>query len=245
MGQSERSQLSLFGGRSDEGHEDARSVVGFARWQDASAQALGPSSLTDRRQGRARSLDEVPHGAVMRVAIYGRKSTQDDENVQVQLTLCRDFAASKGWAVVQEFSDDGISGREFVHRPGFTAMLAGAKAKPSAFDAVVMRDEERFGRDQIRASYEMLRLTESGCRLFFYKTGEQVTLDSPTSKLIQGVKNFSAEDFAVKISYNTRENLHVMASKGWVTGTRTYGFDHLDVDAAGNPVLRDRRDHVE
>ena len=65
----------------------------------------------------------------MRAAIYGRKSTQDDENVQVQLKLCRDFAASKGWAVVQEFSDDGISGREFVHRPGFTAMLADAKKR--------------------------------------------------------------------------------------------------------------------
>ena len=50
-------------------------------------------------------------------AIYSRKSTEQDvtdaeKSVVRQIALARAFADSKGWTVIEEYVDDGISGRE-------------------------------------------------------------------------------------------------------------------------------------
>ena len=67
-----------------------------------------------------------------RAAIYARKSTDQNgvveanKSVTRQKELARAFALSRGWTVVAEYEDDGISGAEFEKRPGFQAMLAAA-----------------------------------------------------------------------------------------------------------------------
>src|SRR6266700_1156084 len=59
----------------------------------------------------------------MRAALYARKSQANEEAVAGQLANARAFAAAKGFTVVREFTDDGISGAELLDRPGFAALL--------------------------------------------------------------------------------------------------------------------------
>ena len=62
----------------------------------------------------------------MIAAIYARKSTEqngvgDEENsVTRQIEHARAYAAKRGWTVHDDYVyvDDGISGAEFVKRPG-------------------------------------------------------------------------------------------------------------------------------
>ena len=68
-------------------------------------------------------------------AIYARKSTEqsgvndEEKSVTRQIEHARVYAARKGWSVIEEhiYSDDGISGAEFVKRPGLIRLMNALK----------------------------------------------------------------------------------------------------------------------
>lgn len=62
-----------------------------------------------------------------RCAIYARVSTPD-QRVDNQLYDLRQFAAQRGFEVVAEFTDVGISGSK-SRRPGLDAMLRDARKR--------------------------------------------------------------------------------------------------------------------
>ena len=64
-------------------------------------------------------------------AVYARKSTEqnvsdEEKSITRQVERARAYAALKGWTVADEhvFSDDGISGGEFVKRPGLVRLIS-------------------------------------------------------------------------------------------------------------------------
>src|SRR5262245_61001734 len=99
---------------------------------------------------------DTPSSA-LRAAIYSRKSTEqsgvaeDAKSVTRQIEHATAYAERKGWTVATEhlFVDDGISGAEFVRRPGFARLLAALTPTPP-FSALVVSESSRLGRDTIR-----------------------------------------------------------------------------------------------
>lgn len=71
----------------------------------------------------------------MRAAIYARKSTEqtgvaaEARSVTRQIENAKAYAESKGWTVSDEhiYMDDGVSGAEFVKRPGFLRLMNALK----------------------------------------------------------------------------------------------------------------------
>jgi len=47
-----------------------------------------------------------------RVAIYGRVSTVAGQNVEMQLTELREYAARRGWQVIDEYVDHASGAKE-------------------------------------------------------------------------------------------------------------------------------------
>src|SRR5215813_590242 len=98
----------------------------------------------------------------MIAAIYARKSTEqngvadDAKSVTRQIDHARAYAERKGWHVAAEhiYSDDGISGAEFVKRPGFLRLMNALKPRP-AFHVLIMSEESRLGREQIETAYAL------------------------------------------------------------------------------------------
>jgi DNA invertase Pin-like site-specific DNA recombinase len=80
-----------------------------------------------------------------RCALYARLSVTKEESVSIarQLQSCRKYAEARGWEVVGEFIDDGVSAT--ANRPedrnGWAALLAA-----SDFDAVVIWKVDRLAR---------------------------------------------------------------------------------------------------
>lgn len=97
----------------------------------------------------------------MRVAIYARKSTPHEALVSDQLDRAREAAHAQGWTIVEELSDDGISGWERdARRPGFERVLELARER--AIDVVVVRALDRLAR---RNSYAWVDLETCGVRI--------------------------------------------------------------------------------
>lgn len=163
-----------------------------------------------------------------RACIYARRSREEQaESLKTQVDSATRFIAERGWELVRVFEESG-SRAEFVKRAGPGALLAAAETK--AFDVVVTRDETRLGGDMLRTGLLIQGLTDAGCRLVYYSTGEEVRADDSTGRLVIAVRNFSAELEREKVASRTRENLERKARSGLVAGGAVYGYRVVPTD---------------
>ena len=88
----------------------------------------------------------------MRVAIYARCSTAD-QSVDLQLDGLRDYAEARGFEIVEEYIDEGVSGAK-VKRPALDRLLADAHRR--RFDTVLVWKLDRLG----RSLSHLIRLVE-------------------------------------------------------------------------------------
>src|SRR5215207_7070297 len=100
----------------------------------------------------------------MIAAIYARKSTDQNvadeaKSVTRQIERARAYATRKGWTVADDhvYADDGISGAEFLKRPGFLRLMNCLKPR-ALFQVLIMSEESRLGREQIETAYALKQL---------------------------------------------------------------------------------------
>jgi DNA invertase Pin-like site-specific DNA recombinase len=135
------------------------------------------------------------------------------------------------------FVDSAISRAEFKKRPGLLAMLNSVEAKQ--FDVIVVRDDSRLGGDTYRTGLVIQNLLETGARLFYYYTEEEVTLEGTVDKFLIAARSFAAELEREKTAQRTHEHLLTKARRGLNVGGRVYGYDNVEVNEG------DRRVRVE
>ena len=174
----------------------------------------------------------------MIAAIYARKSTEQettDENKSVtrQVEYARAYARRKGWTVADEhiYVDDGISGTEFLKRPGFLRLMNTLKPRPS-FQVLIMSEESRLGREQIETAYALKQIVDAGVRLFFYQEDRERFLETPMDKAMLSLATFAAETERDKARQRTYDAMVRKAQARHVTGGKVYGYDNLEVLSA-------------
>lgn len=173
--------------------------------------------------------------AILRAAIYARKSnddngkTLDNKSITRQIENATAYAESKGFTVNPEhvFHDDGVSGAEFVKRPGLHELIKNTEE----FDVVIMSELSRMGRDADRTALYLIDLYESGKRIFYYLTDEEEKLDNATSKFMLKVKAYTSEIEREKASQRVADTLYRKARAGHVTGRPVFGYDHVPVES--------------
>src|SRR5690554_4730566 len=160
----------------------------------------------------------------MNAAIYARRSTDDlrdelSKSVDRQVQHARDYAARKGWIVLDEhvYVDDGVSGGEFANRPGLLRLLAALKPSPP-FDVVIMAEASRLGRDRLRTELAAQEIAEAGVRIWYYLTDEEERLDTPELRFVHAARSFAAEVEREKARQRTRDAMLARAKRGLVTG---------------------------
>jgi site-specific DNA recombinase len=164
----------------------------------------------------------------MNAVVYCRKSTEDERSgddgrsVVRQEELARSFAQEQGWRVAEVFKDEGISGAEFVNRPGYAKMIAAAKQKQ--FDVVVMMALNRLGRDRERVGMALLELHEARVQVWVYQGRRQIKLSTSHERLVASVEAFADEAYRESISVNTSESLHKKAKLGYALTQPPFGY---------------------
>ena len=109
-----------------------------------------------------------------RAALYVRVST-DRQTVENQLRELRQIAERRGWEVVKEFDDAGISGSKGRNdRPGLDEMLKDAQRR--RFDVVMAWAIDRLGRSLIDLLGTIQQLETCGVDLYL----DQQAIDTTT-----------------------------------------------------------------
>lgn len=171
----------------------------------------------------------------MIAAIYARKSTDqnvadDEKSVTRQIERATAYAQTKGWTVAagHVYADDGISGAEFVKRPGFLRLLNALEPRP-AFQVLIMSEESRLGRESIETGWTLKKITDAGVRVFYYLEDRERTLGSSMDKVMMHLSTFAAEMEREKAVQRTRDAMRRKAERGHVAGGRVYGYDNQRV----------------
>jgi site-specific DNA recombinase len=182
----------------------------------------------------------------MIAALYARKSTEqsvadDQKSVARQIAHATEYAKRKGWILDEAciFVDDGISGAEFAKRPGFMRLLNALKPRPP-FQALIMSEESRLGREQIEVSYALKQLIQAGVRVFCYLEDRERTLDSPVEKVMLAVQAMADEMEREKARQRMVDTMSRKARAGQHTGGRCFGYDNIVVLTADGT-----KSHVE
>jgi site-specific DNA recombinase len=171
-------------------------------------------------------------------AIMARKSTDqtgvvdEEKSVTRQVEQAKAYAVRKGWVVDERyiFTDDGVSGAEFVKRPGLLRLLSLLSPRPP-FQRLIMSEESRLGREQIETAYILKRILDAGVRVFFYLEDRERTLDNPMDKIVLSLQHFASEMERERARLRTYDAMARKAQAGHVTGGRVYGYDNVDVFA--------------
>ena len=114
----------------------------------------------------------------MKAVIYTRISTSDKgQTVDNQLRILREVAEKKGYEVVQELSDEGISGAKGRdEREGFNELIKGAIRKE--FDIILCWDISRLGRSLKHLVSFLEDIQSAKCDLYIHQSGVDTTTAS-------------------------------------------------------------------
>ena len=150
----------------------------------------------------------------MNTALYARVSTRDKgQDPEMQLTELREFAAKRGWQVVGEFVDVGISGSK-DSRPQLDAMLRLAKARK--LDVIAVWKLDRFGRSLRHLVDALEELKAVGCA--FVSLRDNLDLSTPAGRMMFHVIGAMAEFERELIRERVRAGLAHVRSKGQKLG---------------------------
>ena len=85
----------------------------------------------------------MPSNPAKKVALYARVSCANGQSPEMQVAELREYAARRGWNVVGEYVDKGISGTK-ENRPELDCLWS--DCRKGKVDAVVVYRYDRFAR---------------------------------------------------------------------------------------------------
>jgi len=118
----------------------------------------------------------------IRACAYARVSTLLNQDPELQLVNIREYAKSRGYEIVEEYCDHGVSGiRE--SRPGLDRLIKDAKRK--RFDVVIVSGIDRIGRSTRHLLNLIHELAECGVSLVSLR--EQIDLTTPMGAAVLAI----------------------------------------------------------
>ncbi len=144
-----------------------------------------------------------------RAALYARVSTSD-QSVDLQLDGLRDYAKARGFELVREYVDEGVSGAKAT-RPALDQLLADAHRR--RFDVVLVWKLDRLG----RSLSHLIRLVDTfgSLQVDLVSLGDPgLDTSSPHGRLIFSVMGAVAEFERDLIRERTRAGVAAAKRRG-------------------------------
>jgi DNA invertase Pin-like site-specific DNA recombinase len=180
------------------------------------------------RQQRSTTFAQESTRPITGVALYARVSTLNNQDPGMQLSELREYAARRGWQVVEEFTDQGVSGCK-ESRPALNRLMADAYRR--RFDAILVWKIDRFGRSLKHLVNALAELAALG--VAFISLRDNLDLSTPSGRLMFQIIGAMAEFERALIQERVRAGLRNARSKG-----KKLGRPRVTVDASKIASLR-------
>lgn len=150
-------------------------------------------------------------GHPMKVGIYARVSTHDQQTLKLQLEAMRKYAKSRKWAVTLEVKDVGSGASE---RPKRDELLAAARRRE--IDGILVWKLDRWGRSLPDLVLTLRELNEVG--VAFVSLTEALDLSTPSGRAMVGLLSVFAEFERDLLRERVKAGIAQARSEGRVLG---------------------------
>ena len=175
-----------------------------------------------------KSTFSQPGRPIVRVALYARVSTLNNQDPEMQLAELREYAGRRGWQITEEYTDQGVSGCK-ESRPALNRLMSDACRR--RFDAILVWKIDRFGRSLKHLVNSLAELAALG--VAFISLRDNLDLSTPSGRLMFQIIGAMAEFERALIQERVRAGLRNARAKG-----RRLGRPRVDVDVASIRLLR-------
>jgi putative DNA-invertase from lambdoid prophage Rac len=147
-----------------------------------------PSAETPAKSGfsTARSKRSFWPGGIVRVGLYARVSTHDQQTLPLQLAAMRDYVAKRGWKTAVEIQEVGSGA---ILRPKREELLKAARRRE--LDRIVVWRLDRWGRSLLDLIATLQELASLG--VGFVSLSEALDLTTPSGRALAGMLAVFAE----------------------------------------------------
>lgn len=153
-----------------------------------------------------------------------------------QSEAIRQFAARRGYQIVQTYCDKGKSGLRLDGRDGLKRLIDDVQSRRAAYKAVLVYDVSRWGRfqDADESAYYEYLCKSAGIRIEY--CAEQFENDgSPVSTIVKGVKRAMAGEYSRELSAKVFAGQCRLIELGFRQGGPPgYGLRRNLIDQGGN-----------
>jgi DNA invertase Pin-like site-specific DNA recombinase len=164
----------------------------------------------------------------MRTALYARVSTLNGQHPEMQLAELREYVSRRGWKVVGEYVDEGISGSK-ESRPQLNRLMADVHRRK--FEIVLVWKIDRFGRSLKHLVNALADLDAYG--VAFVSLRDNLDLSTPSGRLMFQIIGAMAEFERALIQERVRAGLKNARARG-----QRLGRPRVTVDVAQIAQLR-------
>src|SRR5689334_6530822 len=164
----------------------------------------------------------------LRAAIYARVSTVNGQTPEMQLRELREYAKHRGWTVVGEYTDRGVSGSK-ESRPQLNRLMTDAQRRK--FDTILVWKIDRFGRSLKHLVNSLADLNALG--VAFVSLRDNLDLSTPSGRLMFQIIGAMAEFERALIQERVRAGLRNAKAKG-----KRIGRPPQEVDSSKVLALR-------
>jgi DNA invertase Pin-like site-specific DNA recombinase len=155
----------------------------------------------------------------VKVAIYSRVSTAD-QSVAMQRDELRAYCNRRQWDIVEEFTDEGVSGSR-ESRPALDRLMKAAKRR--SFGAVLVYRYDRFARSLRQLVNALAEFDAMG--ICFVSLHEGVDTSTPNGRLVFGIFASIAEFEKSLIVARTVSGIEAARKRGAIIGRPRVAVD--------------------
>ncbi len=163
----------------------------------------------------------------LKAVFYARVSTEEEEQlnaIEKQIEENRDIISQKGWILVDEYIDKGITGTQAKKRNEYIRMLD--DIQKDKFDVIVVKDQSRLQRNTMDWYIFLNEIVQNQKKLYLYL--ENAFFD-PKDKFIFGIKAMMAEEYSRDLSKKGNAAKKRRQEKGKpIITNRTWGFKNIN-----------------
>lgn len=148
----------------------------------------------------------------------------DKDDIPMQKEACRAFAKDKGWEIVKEFSEKGVSGfkKSAKERDQLQQIQQAAVARE--FDVLLVFMFDRLGRRDDETPFIVEWFVKQGVEVWSTQEGQQ-RFDTHVDKLMNYIRYWQASGESIKTSVRTRTRMEQLTAEGLYTGgIAAYGY---------------------
>lgn len=149
----------------------------------------------------------------------------EKNDIPMQRVVYQTFAQERGWEILREFSEKGVSGYKLTMQQRDAVIEIREDAMAGKFDILLVYMFDRIGRWDDETPFAVEWLVRNGVSVWSVCEGEQ-RFDNHVDKLTNYIRYWQAAGESAKTSERVRTRIRQLTEEGFFTGGQCpYGYE--------------------